>query len=279
MHRPSRLPLLSYRSNPEGFYSLKNFAEAEFPASADALWTEHETLLFCTFRLADFAKGCFAPKRKWFSLVGFILLWLTGERHDLSFLDAYYAEAAYSTVPCEGTDLEFAQTVERAMDWHEKGGFLLPPDGTCCRAVLEGVGAAVLPDGTHSALHNYTTVSTGETALAYYLKSLYTWRRGRAPHQRRAARIGAAAHRRRGGRDRRLGPQRRQRMVERLLSGRRRARAALPAAAARALRRRAARRGRRPPQSGLPAAHHRPRRAARRAHRAGGRQTAAHPDL
>ena len=59
-----RLPLLSYRSNPEGFYSLKNFAEAEFPASADALWTEHETLLFCTFRLADFAKGCFAPKRK-----------------------------------------------------------------------------------------------------------------------------------------------------------------------------------------------------------------------
>ena len=169
-----RLPLLSYRSNPEGFYSLKNFAEAEFPASADALWTEHETLLFCTFRLADFAKGCFAPKRKWFSLVGFILLWLTGERHDLSFLDAYYAEAAYSTVPCEGTDLEFAQTVERAMDWHEKGGFLLPPDGTGCRAVLEGVGAAVLPDGTHSALHNYTTVSTGETALAYYLKSLYT---------------------------------------------------------------------------------------------------------
>ena len=167
-----RLPLLSYRSNPEGFYSLKNFAEAEFPASADALWTEHETLLFCTFRLADFAKGCFAPKRKWFSLVGFILLWLTGERHDLSFLDAYYAEAAYSTVPCEGTDLEFAQTVERAMDWHEKGGFLLPPDGTGCRAVLEGVGAAVLPDGTHSALHNYTTVSTGETALAYYLKSL-----------------------------------------------------------------------------------------------------------
>ena len=99
-----RLPLLSYRSNPEGFYSLKNFAEAEFPASADALWTEHETLLFCTFRLADFAKGRFAPKRKWFSLVGFILLWLTGERHDLSFLDAYYAEAAYSTVPCEGTD-------------------------------------------------------------------------------------------------------------------------------------------------------------------------------
>ena len=60
------------------------------------------------------------------------------------------------------------------MDWHEKGGFLLPPDGTGCRAVLEGVGAAVLPDGTHSALHNYTTVSTGETALAYYLKSLYT---------------------------------------------------------------------------------------------------------
>ncbi len=39
------------------------------------------------------------------------------------------------------------------MDWHEKGGFLLPPDENGCRAVLEGVGAAVLPDGTHSALH------------------------------------------------------------------------------------------------------------------------------
>lgn len=170
----SRIPLLSYRANPEGFYTLKNYADAEFPVSADALWTEHDTLLFCTFRLADFAKACFAPRKKWFSLIGFILLWLTGEKHDLSFLDAYYAQNAYSTTPCEGTDVELARAAERAMDWHEKGGFLLPPDENGCRAVLEGVGAAVLPDGMHSALHNYTTVSTGETALAYYLQSLYT---------------------------------------------------------------------------------------------------------
>ncbi|PWL48252.1 MAG: hypothetical protein DBY40_05370, partial [Clostridiales bacterium] len=170
----SRIPLLSYRANPEGFYTLKNYADAEFPVSTDALWTEHDTLLFCTFRLADFAKACFAPRKKWFSLIGFILLWLTGEKHDLSFLDAYYAQNAYSTTPCEGTDVELARAAERAMDWHEKGGFLLPPDENGCRAVLEGVGAAVLPDGTHSALHNYTTVSTGETALAYYLQSLYT---------------------------------------------------------------------------------------------------------
>ncbi|MFR5863731.1 MAG: hypothetical protein ACI3ZE_03500 [Candidatus Woodwardiibium sp.] len=170
----SRIPLLSYRANPEGFYTLKNYADAEFPVSADALWTEHDTLLFCTFRLADFAKACFAPRKKWFSLIGFILLWLTGEKHDLSFLDAFYAQNAYSTTPCEGTDVELARAAERAMDWHEKGGFLLPPDENGCRAVLEGVGAAVLPDGTHSALHNYTTVSTGETALAYYLQSLYT---------------------------------------------------------------------------------------------------------
>lgn len=170
----SRIPLLSYRANPEGFYTLKNYADAEFPVSADALWTEHDTLLFCTFRLADFAKACFAPRKKWFSLIGFILLWLTGEKHDLSFLDAYYAQNAYSTTPCEGTDVELARAAERAMDWHEKGGFLLPPDENGCRAVLEGVGAAVLPDGTHSALHNYTTVSTGETAMAYYLQSLYT---------------------------------------------------------------------------------------------------------
>lgn len=162
----SRIPLLSYRANPEGFYTLKNYADAEFPVSADALWTEHDTLLFCTFRLADFAKACFAPRKKWFSLIGFILLWLTGEKHDLSFLDAYYAQNAYSTTPCEGTDVELARAAERAMDWHEKGGFLLPPDENGCRAVLEGVGAAVLPDGMHSALHNYTTVSTGETALA-----------------------------------------------------------------------------------------------------------------
>jgi len=53
----SRIPLLSYRANPEGFYTLKNYADAEFPVSADALWTEHDTLLFCTFRLADFAKA------------------------------------------------------------------------------------------------------------------------------------------------------------------------------------------------------------------------------
>ena len=112
----SRIPLLSYRANPEGFYTLKNYADAEFPVSTDALWTEHDTLLFCTFRLADFAKACFAPRKKWFSLIGFILLWLTGEKHDLSFLDAYYAQNAYSTTPCEGTDVELARAAERAMD-------------------------------------------------------------------------------------------------------------------------------------------------------------------
>lgn len=30
----SRIPLLSYRANPEGFYTLKNYADAEFPVSA-----------------------------------------------------------------------------------------------------------------------------------------------------------------------------------------------------------------------------------------------------
>ena len=141
----SRIPLLSYRANPEGFYTLKNYADAEFPVSTDALWTEHDTLLFCTFRLADFAKACFAPRKKWFSLIGFILLWLTGEKHDLSFLDAYYAQNAYSTTPCEGTDVELARAAERAMDWHEKGGFLLPPDENGCRAVLEGVAPPSCP--------------------------------------------------------------------------------------------------------------------------------------
>lgn len=265
----SRIPLLSYRANPEGFYTLKNYADAEFPVSADALWTEHDTLLFCTFRLADFAKACFAPRKKWFSLIGFILLWLTGEKHDLSFLDAYYAQNAYSTTPCEGTDVELARAAERAMDWHEKGGFLLPPDENGCRAVLEGVGAAVLPTACTArctttppsppARRRWPTTSNRSTPAT-------TMRAASATSCSRPA--GGTSPTRRTE-TRRLGPQRRQRVVERLLSGRRRARPALPAAAARAVRRSAARRGRGPPQSGLPAAHHRNGRAARGAHRAG----------
>jgi len=138
--------------------------------SERALWFEDEgELLVCSFRLSNFVKARYAPKRKMLRVAAYILGWLYGAEVDVTRLPV---QESYSFVTPGGELLEgVAAAAERALQWFERSG-VLRDEGR--GGVWEGLGTEIMPDGTQRVSTIRRVDCIGEAAFPYFLNSLRT---------------------------------------------------------------------------------------------------------
>ena len=160
-------PILQYVRNPRGFYAVKDPDDVKCDLSHFALWQDEQKLLVCSFRLCDYAKAKFAPQALWARLIAGIITYLGGSITESA------CRAEYDKVyRLSGRD-DVAAAAIKALQWYENADMFVPLDGAPY-AVKEGLAPDVYPDGTHGIKTAIRNDSTGETALAFFLKAMYT---------------------------------------------------------------------------------------------------------
>lgn len=157
---PNACTLLQYVTRPDGYL------RADVPEKRDAcaaLFEEPEGLMQCAFRMADFARARFTPRKSWKMLLRALVLWLGGrfddELAEKIMADMYVFSGAQPLAVCAA----------RAADWFERAGMLVDYGGAPC-AVLEGVSSIIAPDGAQEKARQLRLDAAGETALMYELK-------------------------------------------------------------------------------------------------------------
>lgn len=140
------------------------------PISDRGLWFDTpNNLLVCSFRLANFVKARFAPRRSALKLIGFIMEWLLDGPADLSGAGASYWVGANH--PDASLTEQVRDSADRAMRWFEKSGVVYDEGVT---GALEGPGTEIYADGTQRMSSIRRVDCIGEIALPYYLNHLLT---------------------------------------------------------------------------------------------------------
>ena len=160
-------PILQYVKSPHGYYAVDDADEIKCEFSQFALWQDEFNLLVCSFRLCDFSKARFAPRKPWATLISGIIAFLGGRASEEKCLQAF--ERVYSL----SGSADVAAAAMKAMDWFENADMLVSYDGAPY-SVKEGLAPDVYPDGEHGVNTGLRNDCTGETALAFFLKSLHT---------------------------------------------------------------------------------------------------------
>ena len=167
-------PIMQYVKVPKGFYQIKNIDDIKNDPSHYALWLEGSNLLVCSFRLCNFSKAKFAPRRTWTQVVSGVIRWLGGAVSQETIMKCFEKEYVLQ----ERRDIGVA--AERAMSWFTKAGMLVDVDGVPY-CVKEGLASDVYADGTHKIADNIRDDCAGETALAYFLRSM--WKKSETDRQ------------------------------------------------------------------------------------------------
>lgn len=154
--------------------SLDGAAPAD--EKSKTLWFENDSLMICNFRLCNFIRATFAPKKSWRRLVEYILSWVTQEAVDTAVLADHYTQGHYRE------ELPFEQqaeaAVERAMGWFDDAEILLA-EGR--RGMREGFGTEVYPDGTRRRTLPIRDDCMGEVGMMYAMNFVAN-RDGRSLH-------------------------------------------------------------------------------------------------
>lgn len=161
-------PILQY-TNVHCHKKLDNVEALKDEIADRALWFNSSNLLVCSFRLADFIKGRYAPKARIKSIVKFILEWLSQSEIKVDGTEDSYELSQYDEALSMETQLK--SSVQKAMNWFEKAGILIE-DGK--QGVYEGLGTEIYPDGTQRFSNIVRTDCVGETSLAYFMNYLLT---------------------------------------------------------------------------------------------------------
>ncbi|MDO9592409.1 MAG: hypothetical protein Q7I98_04345, partial [Erysipelotrichaceae bacterium] len=162
-------PMLQYVRNPAGFYSVPDPSAIDPEGQSYALFLAQENLLACTFRLCNFARAKFAPRKAWCRLLAGIVSWLGGTCAPED-VEPYF-HRFYQLCNDENASLE--ECVRKAMAWFDNADMLIMQNGLPY-AVKEGLGAHVYPDGSHMILPIPRADCAGEVSLACYLYHLLT---------------------------------------------------------------------------------------------------------
>jgi hypothetical protein len=134
-----------------------------------ALWFEEpDHLLVCSFRLSQFRRARFAPKRKVPKVISYIVGWLLQKNVKLDNLQFAYSfdESGLELAPLEK---RISRSVNRAFAWFEKSG-VLREEGR--GGVWEGMGTEITPDGSQRVSTIRRVDCIGEVSLPYFLNYL-----------------------------------------------------------------------------------------------------------
>ena len=162
--KATQKPLLQYVDKPVGFYRVENPDKIQPEVSKLALWLETPDLMFCTFRMCNFAKASFAPRGQWSKLIREIIVWLGGSCSEEQVMDMFRG-----VVRMRGDEaVELDQVIDDAIAWFANADMFIDcGDGPY--AAKEGPSAEVLADGTHLVRDNPRPDETGKTARTMWL--------------------------------------------------------------------------------------------------------------
>jgi hypothetical protein len=126
------------------------------------LWIEGDNLMICTFRLCNFIRACFSPKKDWRSLVRYILTWTSGLDIDTEAVPDHYHQKAYN--PDAAFEDQARAALAKTLHWFDRAGMLIA-NGT--GGVYEGFGTEIYPDGTRRKALAIRDDCIGEVSMMY----------------------------------------------------------------------------------------------------------------
>lgn len=158
-------PILQYAEYIKAHSNTEVDNEFRNDPANRALWFDKPNLLVCCFRLSNFLKARFAPRKKWIGLVKYIIEWLCEDEVSLGDIPKYYRLSGCS----HDFESSIRASIDRGMNWFYDAGILLDKGKM---GVLEGIGSEIYPDGKQQILTNIRADCIGETSMAfmfYYL--------------------------------------------------------------------------------------------------------------
>ena len=133
-----------------------------------ALWFDNpDNLMVCSFKLSNFIKARYAPKKKFKKIIKFILEWLTEEQIDVDcIMDAYFNGSIDKT---SNFNLQLYNCIHSAFGWFNDAGILL---NNGADGVKEGFATEIYPDGMQKVNSLVRADCTGEVSMAYFMHYL-----------------------------------------------------------------------------------------------------------
>ena len=112
-------PILQYVKVPKGFYKVDKVEEIKNELSHYALWQEGENLMVSSFRMCNFSKAKFAPRKVWAQLISGLISWLGGAATEQDVMNCFDAEFGLYD------DHSIADAAQRALDWFKNADMLV----------------------------------------------------------------------------------------------------------------------------------------------------------
>jgi hypothetical protein len=106
------------------------------------LWIENNDLMICTFRICNFIKACFSPKKSWRALVEYIIKWTTGLEISSRVIDDEYTHEPYDEN--KAFEEQAYIVLRRCVDWVKNSGLLI---NNGKNGMHEGYMTEITPDG------------------------------------------------------------------------------------------------------------------------------------
>jgi hypothetical protein len=126
------------------------------------LWLELDNLMICTFRICNFIRACFSPKKSWRVLVDYILKWTTGVDIPTSLLPDHYVQKTYN--PDAPFEDQVRKALAKTVRWFSRAGMLVDNGRG---GVYEGFGTEIYPDGTRRKSLAIRDDCIGEVSMMY----------------------------------------------------------------------------------------------------------------
>lgn len=133
------------------------------------LWIQDDYLMICTFRLCNFIRACFGPKKQWRALVEYILKWTTGLDISTSCIPDYYTQQNYD--PTKPFETQLTEALKHTLRWFKEGGILIDNGRG---GMYEGYCTEIYPDGSRRLARPIRDDCIGEAIMLFGMDYLYS---------------------------------------------------------------------------------------------------------
>ena len=165
---PGMKPILVYKDHILAHRHLNAPRDGILSESSPGLWTIGENIMMSSFRLSNFNRARFSPRKPWLAVIAFITEWLTGVK-PVVFPEPIVKFGAGCAPESDNFDSLVADSVTRGITWLKR--FLID-DGR--GGIREGLRHDIDPDGRQASADTVRDDCTGESAGAFRMYSFIT---------------------------------------------------------------------------------------------------------
>lgn len=155
---PGTVPILVYREKIIGHLKTDLSREEILKESKPGMWRIGENVMMTSFRLANFNKARFAPRKRWQNVISYICEWLTGSKPK-KFPESVVNYGVKEEITDENFEYYRRNAVEQNLRWLEHN---LVDNGK--GGIRSGISHEIDPNGKISYLGGVRTDDCGSAA-------------------------------------------------------------------------------------------------------------------